>query len=31
MSDKAVIYQSGDANLSNDDIDALIEYLLNLR
>jgi cytochrome c oxidase subunit 2 len=32
MYDKAIMYQDGgDANLSDDDIDAVIEYLMNLR
>lgn len=31
MSEKAIIYQSGEINLSDDDVDAVIEYLLNLR
>ena len=31
MSQKALLYQDGAANLSDDDIDALIEYLLNVR
>jgi cytochrome c oxidase subunit 2 len=31
MSKKALLYQNGDANLSDADIDALIEYLLNVR
>ena len=31
MYEKAAIYRDGDANLSDDDIDAVIEYLLNLR
>ena len=31
MSERAVLYQNGDANLSDDEIDALVGYLLDLR
>ena len=31
MSERAVLYQDGDANLSDEEIDALIGYLLDLR
>ena len=31
MSDKGVLYQNGSADLTDDEIDAVIEYLMNLR